>query len=60
MYSMLLVISELALRAESSVLQHTLTMPQSRLRRYGRQKDLNGRADHGCWRRTEKRMVVLT
>ena len=57
---MLLVISELALRAESSTLKHTLTMPQSRLRRYRRQKDLNGRADHGCGRRMEKRMTVLT
>ena len=29
--------------------EHTLTVPQSRLRRYRRQKDLNGGGDHGCY-----------
>lgn len=29
--------------------EHTLTVPQSRLRRYRRQKDLNRGRDHGCY-----------
>jgi Low molecular weight phosphotyrosine protein phosphatase len=49
MYSTSLVISELVIRG-GTALEYTLTLPQSWLRRYGGQKDLNRRRDH-CGRR---------
>ena len=47
MYSILLVISEMVPQAEKPI-EYTLALPQSWLRRYGGQKDLNRGRDHRC------------